>query len=565
MLNQKAEEILTRIITFGVLAVTIFVEPFKSSEPVNAPKMLVLSTVGISALFVVVTVRSYINWGRFKWILVSLIAFLSLSFASIIFSSDNPINGIYGAKGRSTGLVTYISLAVLLLVAALIQKKRTYDLIVRALLLAGVINLIYNFMFIAGFDPIPWSNPYGTILGFFGNPNFISSFLGIITSIFLAYCLSNEVSKPIRIVCVLAFPITIFQIVYSRSIQGLFVTAICSAVVILFYIRLKLRSKSIQIVYLSVVFVVGITSILGMLQKGPLASLVYKTSVSLRGEYWAAGINMGMSNPLTGIGLDSYGIWYRMFRRESAMVLPGPSVVSDSAHNVFIDFFASGGFPLLFAYLAIQILVIISIWKIAREIKSFSVTPVVLIASWIGYTCQSIISINQIGLAVWGWVLGGAIIGYSMLISEPAESSAKASRPSKTSKSKQTNRSEAAVSLTAIVGLLIGFLIALPPVRADMAWRSALKTGNAGSVEAAMNVWPMTNRTLNAGIVLFANNGLSEKALEYARIDVEQNKNNYVAWYTLYQLQGVSESERKGIFKKLHELDPLNPEYIKSP
>ena len=219
----------------------------------------------------------------------------------------------------------------------------------------------------------------------------------------------------------------------------------------------------------------------------------------------------------------------------------------------------------MFAYLLIQILVIISILKIAREIKSFSVTPVVLIASWIGYTCQSIISINQIGLAVWGWVLGGAIIGYSMLISEPTESSAKASRPSKTSKSNQTNRSEAAVSLTAIVGLLIGFLIALPPVRADMAWRSALKTGNAGSVEAAMNVWPMTNRTLNAGIVLFANNGLSEKALEYARIDVEENKNNYVAWYTLYQLQGVSESERKEIFKKLHELDPLNPEYIKSP
>jgi hypothetical protein len=98
-----------------------------------------------------------------------------------------------------------------------------------------------------------------------------------------------------------------------------------------------------------------------------------------------------------------------------------------------------------------------------------------------------------------------------------------------------------------------------------MAWRSALKTGNAGSVEAAMNVWPMTNRTLNAGIVLFANNGLSEKALEYARIDVEQNNNDYVAWYTLYQLQGVSESERKEIFKKLHELDPLNPEYIQSP
>jgi hypothetical protein len=251
--------------------------------------------------------------------------------------------------------------------------------------------------------------------------------------------------------------------------------------------------------------------------------------------------------------MDSYGDWYRRSRTLTATLRRGPEATSNAAHNVFLDISSYGGFPLLLIYLSLMVLVVVSAFKVLKRSKGFDPVIAGIIGGWVAFQAQSIISINQIGLAVWGWVLGGAIIGYSMLISEPAESSAKASRPSKTSKSKQTNRSEAAVSLTAIVGLLIGFLIALPPVRADMAWRSALKTGNAGSVEAAMNVWPMTNRTLNAGIVLFANNGLSEKALEYARIDVEQNKNNYVAWYTLYQLQGVSESERKGIFKKLHE------------
>ena len=269
---------------------------------------------------------------------------------------------------------------------------------------------------------------------------------------------------------------------------------------------------------------------------------------------------MGLSNPLTGVGLDSYGNWYRLYRRPSAMILPGPSIVSDSAHNVFIDFFASGGFPLLIAYISIQVLVVVSIWRILKNLSIFSFTPVALIASWLGYTSQSVISINQIGLAVWGWVLGGAIIGYSFLENKDVTKQPRTNKPVKVIK---VGRSEAAVSLAAIVGLLAGFFIALPPVRTDVAWRSALKVGNAGAVEAAMNMWPHNQRTLNSGIVLFANNGLPEKALEYARLDVKENGESFVSWFTLYQLEGISDSEKAKIYKKLHQLDPLNPEFSK--
>lgn len=212
----------------------------------------------------------------------------------------------------------------------------------------------------------------------------------------------------------------------------------------------------------------------------------------------------------------------------------------------------------MIAYLGIQLLVLISIVRIIRNMREFSITPVAMIAAWFGYTSQSIISINQIGLAVWGWVLGGALVGYSIL-NQPKEEILIKVKIS--SKNVESNRSEAAISLAAIVGMVVGFIIAFPPVRADIAWRSALKVGNAGAVESAMDMWPRNQRTLNSGIVLFANNGLPEKALEWARIDVKEHGENFVAWYTLYQLQGVSANEKAQILVKLKQLDPLNPEF----
>ena len=39
-------------------------------------------------------------------------------------------------------------------------------------------------------------------------------------------------------------------------------------------------------------------------------------------------------------------------------------------------------------------------------------------SAWIGFQAQSLISIDNIGIAVWGWLLGGAIIGLSNGINE---------------------------------------------------------------------------------------------------------------------------------------------------
>jgi tetratricopeptide (TPR) repeat protein len=47
-------------------------------------------------------------------------------------------------------------------------------------------------------------------------------------------------------------------------------------------------------------------------------------------------------------------------------------------------------------------------------------TVAVIFAAWIAYQAQSIISIDNIGIAIWGYVLGGAVVGLSILV--PRES-----------------------------------------------------------------------------------------------------------------------------------------------
>ena len=66
-------------------------------------------------------------------------------------------------------------------------------------------------------------------------------------------------------------------------------------------------------IFLQISALVGLMVILGMLQIGPLEKYVYKTSVSIRGFYWRTGIDMFLSRPLTGVGLDSYCDYFREF------------------------------------------------------------------------------------------------------------------------------------------------------------------------------------------------------------------------------------------------------------
>jgi O-antigen ligase len=443
--------------------------------------------------------------------------------------------------------------------AALLRSKRSFELLVWALIVSGTVNIIYAAWAIVFGDFISWSNPYGNILGLFGNPNFIGAFLGMFITGSIAFALSAQFAWKYRIAFLFLSLIALYEIKESHAVQGLVVTGAGLAMIGFYLVRAKTKGWAITSGYIFIVAVAGMFALAGALQKGPLASIIYKRSVSLRGTYWETGINMGMDKPFTGVGMDSYGNWYRAFRPDRALTdTPGVGTVTNAAHNVVIDIFAYGGFPMLISYLGI---LGVGIWAIARitlRNRAYNGTFVALATTWLAYQLQSIISINQIGLAIWGWVLVGALVAmeYSTRLDQEGVEKTKSAKQKELIFSPQ---------LVGGIGVVIGALIAVPPMAADMAWKSAIASQNVQNVEAALTpsyLKPRDSSRLAQAVLLFENSKLYDQAYKYAKEGVVFSPNYFDAWRVLYSISKATQEDRDLALSNMKRLDPKNPDVL---
>ncbi len=191
MLSAYAEKTLAKILGYGAALTTIFLVSSSVTDPVNAPKLVVLGLVGFGAAGVLIANRGAKPRDLSLLSAVSLLLFIIAATSSMVFSNSPLSQNIWGVYGRNNGLVTYIFLASIFLSASMLVKTASFELISKALLFAGLINLIYCGWVILFGDFIGWNNPYGNILGTFGNPNFIGAFLGIFVSAYTAYAIGG--------------------------------------------------------------------------------------------------------------------------------------------------------------------------------------------------------------------------------------------------------------------------------------------------------------------------------------------------------------------------------------
>jgi hypothetical protein len=397
-------------------------------------------------------------------------------------------------------------------------------------------------------------------------PNFIGAFLGLFAASLVAYTFKSGLHIGLRILSLVIFLISVVEIIDSNAIQGRVVVAAGLAIVGFNLMRSKFESILIQAGYVVVISIGGLFALLGALQIGPLTKYIYKTSVSLRGEYWQAGWNMGADHPLTGVGFDTYGDWYRRTRDLQALVLPGPNVTTNAAHNVPFDVFAFGGWPLFIPYLGILALSVIAILKVTIRNRSYDPIFVTLTTAWVCYQLQSVISINQIGLAIWGWLFGGALIAYEIATRDRGneENATSDKKQSRTVKQKQ---SEGVISSTLLagVGVVIGLLIASPPYSADAKWRSALNSGNAEKVEEALKpgyLTPPNSARYASAVQLLETSKLYDLSYKYAKISVEFNPDNFDSWKLLYFIQNSSAADKAEALEQMKRLDPNNPNVL---
>ena len=562
MFNKAAEKTASSILLIGTPFTSLFIVLQSVTDPVNATKLAVAGALGFSLFSLFLALAGRAIFSQHKYFLLASLLFL-LASINAAFTSDAPLaQNFYGAYGRNTGLIAYLVLSMVAIGALLLKSEGNFIKIIWGLQFAGVVNVVYCAWVIVFGDFLSWANPYGNILGLFGNPNFISAFLGMFITTLMAFAASKHASWKYRIGAVALGLVAYYEIVDSSSIQGIVVTFGGVAIVGFFAIRAYIKQIVVTYLYLVAVAVVGVIAVFGTLQKGPL-SFVYKTSVSLRGEYWRAGLKMGSEHPLTGVGMDSYGDWYRRARSENAAtILPGPKVVTNASHNVVIDFFAYGGWPLLLAYLSMLLLAAIAVIKVLCRTKSYNPVFVAMVAAWTCYEVQSLISINQIGLAVWGWLLTGALVSYEVA-TRPDTASETAPTSAKTKLQSPRNTGIISPQLVAGIGAVIGLLIAVPPLSADTKWRSAIESKDASKVIATLEsgyMNPTDSARLVQAVSLFANSNLADQAHQIVLKGVEFNPDYFDAWFQLYSLPNSTEDEKALALKNMKRLDPLNPD-----
>lgn len=567
MREKGAVEKIAQIIYLGAPFISMLVITGVVTDPVNSTKLTALIALSFPLLFLMITKlrRSLLSCNRPLLIVSSL--FLVSSAVSVLASASPLSQNFYGVYGRSTGFLAYFALVVFMLSAATLNQPRQHQKIIKAFLITGAVNMIYCAWVLAFGDFIGWSNPYGEILGLFGNPNFIGAFLGMFLVGTTAMLLQPGLSVKWRVLGLSIIAITLFEIIKSRAIQGLVVTAGGLALVGLMLLWANKVKRTWIILYVAVISTLGALSVFGALQKGPF-TFIYKRSVSLRGTYWESGIEMGLNKPFTGVGMDAYGDWYRRARPPRALTdTPGIETVTNAAHNVFLDLFAYGGFPLFISYLAILGLGFKAVIQVLRRRTQFDGTFVALSVVWACYQVQSLISINQIGLAVWGWVLTGALISYERVsqIKNQSEET-KVGVKTKASRELAASREPISSGLVAGIGLIVGLIVALPPITADNKWWSGLQSRDLVKIEDSLSPGyfnPSNSQKYAQAINLLLNNNLPDLALKYARASVRFNPEDFTAWLQLYSLQNTPIEEKEIALANLKRLDPLNPDVTK--
>jgi O-antigen ligase len=550
-----------RVLGWTAILATLAITPWATVDPINVPKLAVIALGGFITLGALLVNAKPLFARKHRIVQVLIGLFVLDLIVVLFFAGTNPYQEFFGTYGRSTGFVAYIALASLMLGAVVVASANYVSTFNRFLLIAGGLSIGYGFLQAIGADPIKWVNQYSPVIGFLGNPNFESSFVGFSGVLAFGFICAQGIKNSWRVGYVAYLLLAIFVIIKTDSQQGLLVLAGGIAIVGMIWLsQSKLKIATIPALVVSGIGAVFVA--LGSLNSGPLASLLYKASVTYRGDYWRAGWKMTMEHPFLGVGLDSYGDWYRRTRTLEATLRRGPEVTSNAAHNVLLDFSSNGGFPLVIIYLTLMVLVVISVVKLLKRSDGFDPAVAGLIAVWIAYQAQSIISLNQLGLAVWGWIISGLIIGYE-INTRPVEVRQDVKPPVSKGRNvkRQANESVSAKTLVSmVVGGVVGLLIGLPPFIASAQFKSALESGDAVKLENAAYLWP--DEAIKYGQVagILQVNKLDAQAQKVIDAALLKFPNEFGLWSLASKLSTATPEQIAKAKEEMKRLDPFNPD-----
>lgn len=535
-------------VLFSGPLVTLVFSPNLTFEPFDNIKLTFLAVCASLALLEFTTQAKSVGYSSFKaqiYISVSLLIglLIPIGFSGAPFSQQ-----VYGAAGRSLGFLHYLFLICIFLGASVVQIKSLPGQFLKVLVITGIFESTYGLLQYRNLDPIKWNNDYAWIFGTFGNPNFLSAFLGmsICASLFLV---ATKLGNRWLIINVSNILIGILCISVSTSIQGLVLVAI-GIFLFLAVVAFK-KSRIVGSTFALFGVISGFIASLGLLQIGPFAKYLYQNTTTFRGDYWRAGIRMAKEHLLTGVGLDSYGDYYRQYRDSTAANRRGLDLYSDSAHNLLIDLAANGGLILLATYLLLNCWILVSIYKKLKKPNFGRIEDFALPVVWIAFQVQTLISINVSSLAVWGWIAGGLLVSKNFSL----DSEFKNHRVGREKVGIKKNSSKVSLMAVPIVFVLLVF----PILFRDYQIAQSIASPSGPSLQSVTTSWPRNCFYMAKAEEGYTEAGDQKTSLEISLVSIESNNRCFNSYRHIYENSTSSADQKNMAQNRMRLLDPLLP------
>ena len=403
---KKAQTLILLGGVFTTLAIWTNLE-----DPVNLPKMFVLVLFGsIAAGFSLPTLLGArrLTSGSQR-VSLAFFALFVLGLLSSTIATDVKYTAVFGEFHRNNGALTLFASVMLAVGASIAFRGSNSQKPLKFLSSLAFLLSFYGLLQLTGKDPIGWNNQYNPIITTLGNPNFTSGIIGI-SSIATLYLLFQEKRIVFKGIYLAGLIFALFIVTKSDSVQGLFAFLGGSAILLL----VKAWQKNKSIGYLSSwLALIGATPvILAVFNIGPLASALYQGTLKNRLDYWHAAWNMFQAHPIFGVGIDRYGEFYREYAVQNQVA---QGIFTNNAHNVYLQFLATGGLvlfiPMLLLFSYITYLAFRGTFKSSPESRSLSG---VYLALWLAFLILNLVTIDNIGVGIWLWIIGGIIVGRSV-------------------------------------------------------------------------------------------------------------------------------------------------------
>ncbi len=421
------------------------------------------------------------------------VALMLLSaWASTVASARPPLS-LFGAPQSHAGLRTLAALAAVYYASRTLAGSPTwFRRLAQAAGAAAAVAAAYALMQLAHLDPLTWQrqSAFEGLLrtgSTVGHANTLSAYLAMCLPL-VVWLAAKSRAGAARIGWGALAAASLFVVVASLSRGAWLGVAAGGAVAILLVLASGRRPTRASVLIAGAILALALLLPLLTPMRGPILTRVGQlTDVSAetsrtRVELWRAGLRMFADHPILGVGLDSYIAAFPPYRTVALTRIEWGGTPA-KAHNDAIQILATQGLFGGIAALAIVILCMIVIWRIARRGSPESREAAILTgAALAAYVASSLVGFGTVAVSA----LAAALAGWAARAARTAEAhTAEAHTAEAHAREGAPVRSLWNLLTGAALASVLWFVLVGKPLRAEMYLAEALHypTGNSGRDE----------------------------------------------------------------------------------